>query len=323
MQIAFAVRRRRGFTLIELLVVIAIIAILVGLLLPAVQKVREAAARTSCSNNLKQMGLALHNCNDTHNKLPPQFGWYPDWNTGSFGTLLFHLLPFLEQQNLYNTAYVGPNGVIYDASLGYQLVPGIVGTYDSRSNGVNVGANIGGTDIKVYICPSDPSVTTVLPRWGWSGGSYAGNYQVFGQNPPYVSNSEDTTEVANWMGNARLASTFQDGTSNTLLVAEKYGDCYSPPGNYHGGVIWARWDGLDYFQPMFAGWTTGVNAMFQTQPNPFDGPNCVYTNASTPHLTMMAVLADGSVHGFSSGTAPAIWWGLCTPAGGEVVSVEN
>src|SRR5262245_37094307 len=97
---------RRGFTLIELLVVIAIIAVLIGLLLPAVQKVREAAARIKCANNRKQFGLAAHHYQDAHQHLPPVIGYYPP-ASGAFGTCFFHLLPYVEQDNLYRSA-LGP-----------------------------------------------------------------------------------------------------------------------------------------------------------------------------------------------------------------------
>src|SRR5437763_3889069 len=134
--------QRRGFTLIELLVVIAIIAILIGLLLPAVQKVREAANRVKCSSNLKQLGLAAHHYHDVNGHFPPGIGYYPP-ASGAFGTYFFHLLPYVEQDPLYRSALAvvafpppaGPTAVYY---------PGNNNVYSRR--------------VAVFLCPSDPSV---------------------------------------------------------------------------------------------------------------------------------------------------------------------
>ena len=132
------IAQRRGFSLVELLVVIAIIAVLIGLLVPAVQKVREAANRTQCTNNLKQLGLAAHNYHDTKKHLPPGMGYTPLATNGVWGPHFFHLLPYLEQDNLYN------------ASAGT-----VLGVPNVKFPGNN---NFYKQTVPIFLCPSDPSV---------------------------------------------------------------------------------------------------------------------------------------------------------------------
>src|SRR5438128_5673140 len=173
-------RALRGFTLIELLVVIAIISILIALLVPAVQKVREAAARTQCTNNLKQMTLGMHNYHDSRKKLPPLLGddrgtAASAWGApgGGWSNPLFWLLPYIEQDNLFkSTDMVNVNPALagcyrpWDASGGGASTPG---TYQKR--------------VAIYNCPSDPSVDgdgTPSGLSPWKGSSYGSNGQVFG-----------------------------------------------------------------------------------------------------------------------------------------------
>src|SRR5579871_5640467 len=141
-------RRRSAFTLIELLVVIAIIAVLVGLLLPAVQKVREAAARAQCQNNLRQIGIGTTNCTDSHNgELPPAFWCYPSIypipaNNQLEAAPPVWILPFIEQANIYQ-------GIITAvAAAGYKSGASALGS-PINYNGASP------VTIKIYMCPSD------------------------------------------------------------------------------------------------------------------------------------------------------------------------
>jgi prepilin-type N-terminal cleavage/methylation domain-containing protein/prepilin-type processing-associated H-X9-DG protein len=182
-------RRLRAFTLIELLVVIAIIAILIGLLLPAVQKVRAAAARIQCSNNLKQIGIAFHMYNDTYQKLPA--GWVTNTagnvapNPGWAWSLI--ILPYIEQDNMYKTINADvttPGGA-----------PGTNATLQTR--------------IKTYRCPA-----------GDQGADINTSFQSYGMNT-YVVNREVTGPDVNSKATGLSVATIPDGSSNTILVGER------------------------------------------------------------------------------------------------------
>jgi prepilin-type N-terminal cleavage/methylation domain-containing protein len=286
-----------GFTLIELLVVIAIIAILIGLLLPAVQKVREAAARMSSQNNLKQIALATHNYHDQNNQLP--LAWN-DWDGSDTavmwnkaGSSHFYILSYVEQDNLAKKANLGTTNYFWTV---YQ------------NNGV-----------KTFVNPSDPSCPSDGlyndAGWGIYGVTgYAANYQALGW---YFTRSNAKT--------VRMTS-ITDGTSNTIFYAEKLAVCMnnSIPSGYSGAKynIWAygrtAWN---EWNPVFGYQITGPASKFQVNPTwSATTSNCDPRLANSPRSAGILVgMGDGSGRLVSASVDPNTWWYACTPDGGEVL----
>jgi prepilin-type N-terminal cleavage/methylation domain-containing protein len=193
---------RPAFTLFELLVVIAIIAILLGLLLPAVQKVREAAARSQCQNNLKQICLAVHNYAGTYDTRLPALFSAPVTTQPNPQSFFFTLLPFLEQDNMYKAG-------MQDAAT-----PGLTWTGKIGLDGQIWSRGI----VKIYMCPADPTNSPMQPTAiGWVGSSYAANYQVFG--------------TKDWAAAYGIGN-IPDGTSNTVFVCERFAQFPGVPGQF-------------------------------------------------------------------------------------------
>jgi prepilin-type N-terminal cleavage/methylation domain-containing protein len=320
-------RKRSAFTLVELLVVIAIIGILIGLLLPAVQKVRESAARIQSANNLRQIGLALHNCNDTNGVCPPLFGAGPpvQWNlvfTGGggsgWGPLQYLLLPFIEQDNLFKEPYVAWGAGFY---------------WNWSGNGT---LYIPGQTVKVYQNPSDPSVSGDGTFEGISNSGYAANAQVFG----VVGNGTSpwtlvaTGSGPNLNGVARIPQTFQDGTSNTIMFAEKYGRCNLtlPPGYVWNGTYW-DWGWV--YQPWYLGSpffacdyygtypaAIGPSSIFQVRPL-WQGADCDPSRAQAPRAGgIMVLMGDVSARLVNSAVSANTWWAACTPASNDMLGSD-
>jgi prepilin-type N-terminal cleavage/methylation domain-containing protein len=290
-------RRRAGFTLIELLVVIAIIAILIGLLLPAVQKIREAANRMSSSNNLKQICLACHNASDTVGSLPPGVGFWPgdeDWSTGGWGPApvklgasFVFLLPYVEQDNFWKKF---PSMNSFD------------GWWD------NTWANTP----KVYRNPSDASYKGGRSDIGMPVLCYAANAAAIG-NFGYTL-GDDTTPRSY---RADIGSGFPDGTSNTVLFGERF----AMPGwnTAWGNALMWPW-GWDTPMPIFNchNWQLTLTPQVGV-PYPQADPNRL--NSAHPGLCLVG-LADGSVRGVKDSISPETWRRACLPNDGLVLGAD-
>ena len=296
-----------GFTLIELCVVVAIIGIMAGIMLPAVQKVREAAARAQCMNNEKQVGLAVHNYGSGHNNKFPPLVQCPV----STVTMFFVLLPYLEQDNVARIIYNTDQAT--DFPLSWQTnVPGYPvsdGHYFLDSYGT----------VPQYYCPTDPDLAYLCT----SNSSYGVNYQLVGTINPGPGYYNGYPSSYDWTSPYTL-STVPDGLTNTVLLGEMrspytawtypaaypfptyamFGYIY--PDSQHGG--YTPWHNLD------------KNAMLPPQiaTIPSDAGR-----AWTPHRAgMVTTMADGSVRIVNGSVSNATWLAVLLPADGATPGPE-
>jgi prepilin-type N-terminal cleavage/methylation domain-containing protein/prepilin-type processing-associated H-X9-DG protein len=296
--------RRRGFTLIELLVVIAIIAILIGLLVPAVQKVREAAARIQCINNLKQVALAAHNFHGTYSRFPPavnlpgeeNFGWPIAPDPGRWYGLHMALFPFYEQDNLRKN-----------------MVDNVPNPQNVNCQGPNsVGAQI----VKILICPSDGGM--IYPPVGQFGNLYFGLTSYGGCSGTSATTTNGNQSLKNgifYMNSSTRFTDITDGTSNTLFFGERSRKNLPPTSSSQalGGWAWANFFAQE------------DNTMNTSEPMQSFGPNAPpndlnqFGSLHSRGIIANFAFADGSVKPISKTINIIVFQRLATRGGGEVV----
>ncbi len=341
-------RRSRGFTLIELLVVIAIIAVLIALLLPAVQQAREAARRTQCRNNLKQIGLAMHNYMSTHTVLPfgkgASYAGVPVFARWSQHAMI---LPYIDQAPLYNT-------MDFNFPPSTPGMGGVVAFMPAFNSASAANAAASQTVIPAFMCPSD-----LAPSDPWRAqNNYVGNQGGWlcdrGDAPGAaadVSPAEVQTGVFYWLSSCNAAS-FTDGMSQTMMFSEKVrgqgtpdvkSDLYVIAAQTSLAATYSTCQGVNPLTgtPLTSkwgySWVMGENCC--TQYNHVATPNskscggtgftgtmtnmAMQVSAGSRHTGgVLAMMADGSVRFVSDNIDLNVWRALGTRAGGEVVSQE-
>ncbi|MCC9607364.1 DUF1559 domain-containing protein [Blastopirellula sp. JC732] len=311
-----SVRRSSGFTLVELLVVIAIIGVLIALLLPAVQQAREAARRMSCSNKMKQLGLALHNYHDTHLVFP--YGYFDGGSTiNNRETWMQTLLPFIELNNVYDQYRAA--GVLYV---------------------MDVPSAIKGLQIPAFRCPSEAEQDaqggngdarpTSDPSYGFQG-----NYVACSGNDLMLYTGTNVSNTSYMRGpffrlSKTKMSSFTDGTSNTLVFSESIckpggtSTSWGDAGGYWGGAPHGSYG----FTTLEGPNTKLPDEVYQCKTTTYDRAPCVSVTSSNTKVNfarsyhpggVMATLADGSVSFYSDTLTLSIWHSLGTCSNGEVI----